>query len=381
MKIVLVSQFWPKTERSGVALAASSHVSTLIKAGHDVEIIGTTKRELLGDLERSHHHLVPSKGSGAMYSPIRVNKAVLKSTLSLLAPELVIVEGWQTAITESTVDVAFEMGLPILMISHGVSVHAFSSEIIELLRSAAWSVYRRIFLPAKIKKLTAITYLSKDSVSPRFFDRDLAQNYEVPTFPLSNIPINFHANTPIVARADRNCNLLLIGYFSRIKNQLAALELLSHLPELFSLTLVGQKKGSYYEKCRQFALRHHIAHRVHFLSDDECVLADQISSCLALLSTSLTEVMPVVLLEAMAVGTPFIATPVGAVSHLTGGMICKTLEERIRAVLLLKQDQALWNRYSKDGFEQFKKEFSPDRVSAQLLLAVEKTILMSKSTK
>jgi glycosyltransferase involved in cell wall biosynthesis len=373
MKIVLVSQFWPKTEKSGVSLAACSHVAILIKAGHDVEIIGTTEDGLLEDLEGGRQHIVPAKGSGSMYSPIRINRAMLKSTLSSLAPELVIVEGWQTAITESTVDVAFEMGLPILMISHGVSVHAFSGEIKELLRSAAWWVYRRIFLQAKIKKLTSITYLSKDSVSPRFFDRNLAK--------LGNTAINFDMNTPIIARADRNCNLLLIGYFSRIKNQLAALELLRHLPELFSLTLVGQKIGPYYEKCRQFANRHQIAHRVHFLSDDECALADQISSCLVLLSTSLTEVLPMVLLEAMAAGTPFIATPVGAVSQLNGGMICKTLEERINAVLLLKQDHALWNLYSKKGFDQFKQEFSLDQVSAQLLLAVEKTVLMSKLTK
>ena len=375
MKIALISQFWPGIEKNGVAMAANTHAHALIAAGYHVEIIGPCGEILLDDFKKSSQHYINAKGSGSIYSPIRINKNHLHAIFEWIDPELVIVEGWQTAITETAIDIASNLRLPVLMLSHGVSVHAFEGSLKEWMRSIAWRYYRQFTLPSKVMKLTAITCLSGQSCSSRFYDRELAMKFGVPVFRMGNIPPHYKAIGPIIPRQERALNLLIIGYFSRIKNQRAALNLLRHLPDRFTLTLIGQKKGSYYEQCKKFVMEHNLLHRTFFLEDHECAISQQISQSLAVLSTSITEVLPIVLLEAMVSGTPFIATSVGAVPSLNGGLACSTMAEQIEAILSLESDIDRWNFYAKNGLKQFESTFSPEKVNAQLINAVEETML------
>lgn len=380
MKIVLISQFWPKVQKSGVAAAASTHVDALISGGHIVEVLGTCEGKLLDGVQMPYQHCISAKGSGSLYSPIKIELNILRDTLEIINPDLVVIEGWQTAIAESSVEIAVDMKVPVLMLSHGVSVHAFERRPIEWMRALAWRHYRHFILPKKIKKLTAITCLSCESHSPRFYDRDLAAKFGVPIFHLTNAPVNSKELEMVNSRQNRPLNLIIIGYFSRIKNQLAALELMQYLPTRFTLTLIGKRKGAYYERCKNFAIKHQLLDRVFFLEDHECVLSERISQSLVMLSTSITEALPIVLLEAMASGTPFIATPVGAVPELKGGVTCMTLVERIDAILKFESDVNWWNMYSKRGVEQYKSTYSADKVSTQLLEIVKKTVEIAKKS-
>ena len=371
MRILVVSRSWPSTERSGVSLAAAAHVEMMVGQGHEVFIIGAFPQVQHENLSVKRRFYVAAYGSGALYSPARVNRMSLISAIAEVRPDLVVVEAWQTGLGDAAIEVSFARGLPVLMISHGVSVHSFSSAWIDRLRSFAWLPYRLGYFPGLVRRLCAITTLDEHSRSPRFYDRDLARRIGIPVFPLANFPVNWTIeNIPF---QDRKRQLLLIGYFSPVKNQLSALELLQKLPEDIMLHFIGPRSGKYYLQCVRYASELNIRSRVMFSEDQEIDIAGEIASSIAVLSTSITEALPICLLEAMACGTPFIATPVGAVPSLRGGIIRQDVLCQAEAVISLVNDSDLWMRLSSEGMATHNARYSRAKISEQLAAAVEGT--------
>lgn len=340
----------------------------LVELGHVVSIAGasaTVLRETL-PVERCFH--VPTSGSGALYSPAKVDRLQLARVLSAAKAELVVVEAWQTALTDAAVEVAFDLRLPVLMVSHGVSLHPFSARWPDRLRAFGWSLYRLGRLPRLVSKLSVLTTLAEQVASPRFHDRDLAFNSGIPVVPLANFPNHW---SPIrLSRTRRKKQLLVIGYFSPVKNQLAALNVLGLLPVDITMRFVGPRTGSYYAQCVRRAKEMGLVSRVIFSEDHECDLAQEIAISMAVLSTSITEALPICLLEAMACGTPFVATPVGAVPSLGAGLVQPNAVLQAEAVLALLNTPSLWELQSQLGLTQFSTRFSKAKIREQLAIAV-----------
>lgn len=368
MRFTVVSRSWPSNERSGVTLAASEHVRMLVEDGHEISVVGSHISVLQDCLPVISRHHVPSHGSGAIYAPARVNQSLLADVFVQTVPDLVIVESWQTALTDAAVDVASNLGLPILMISHGVSVHPYTNRFIDIMRALAWAHYREKLLPKRVSLLSALTTLDETSTSSRFSDRDLAYRIGVPVLPLGNSPINWLDACP--ERTQRTPQILVVGYFSEVKNQLGALQVMAGLPSGLRFLFIGQRSGRYYERCVVRATELGLKTRVSFLEDHECNLAQEIGNSLVLLSTSITEALPICLLEAMASGTPFVATPVGAVPSIHAGIVTADMQSQREAIISLVSDTALWNRLSLEGRDQYKTRFTRECVHKNLRHAV-----------
>jgi len=106
MRITVISRSWPSNERSGVSLAAASHVKILASQGHGISIIGASRTVLSENLPVQGRYHVSASGSGALYSPSRVDREKLAQVLRETRPDLVIVEAWQTALTDAAVEEA-----------------------------------------------------------------------------------------------------------------------------------------------------------------------------------------------------------------------------------------------------------------------------------
>jgi len=377
MRIVVVSRSWPVHERSGVALAAALHVRLLAGAGHEVVIVGAHVDVLREDLPVVARHHVVAHGSGALYAPARTDRPALRRILEQSAADLVLVEAWQTALTEAAVDEAHSLGLPVLMASHGLSVHPYTSSWQDVLRSCGWLWYRHVVLPARLQRLTVLTALDLDADSPRFHDRDLARQAGVPVLPLVNAPQHVCANAP--ARAQRRRQIIVVGYYSPVKNQLGALQVLAGLPPDVQACFVGPRRGSYFTRCLQAAQAWGVDRRIRFLEDHECDLAAEIGGSLVLLAPSATEAQPIVLLEAMACGTPFVATPVGAVPQLGAGCLAQSVAAQREQVCRLLQDEALWQERAQTGLRVYQARYTLQQVGAQLQAAVERAVQRSDS--
>lgn len=369
MRITVVSRSWPSNEKSGVTLAAAAHVALLAEAGHEVTIIGAYPAVIEEKLPVGVRFHVPAKGSGALYSPARIDRSVLRNVLNRAEPDLVLVEAWQTALTDATVDAAYVLGLPVVMISHGISLHPFNRRVPDVLRAWGWTWYRLFTLPRLVQRLSGLAVLDMNSKSPRFYDRDMALRMKKRIFPITNFPVNWHLGSE--RPQERKRQIILVGYFSSVKNQLGALHVLAGLPQDLKLCFVGGRSGAYYEQCERAAKAMGLSSRVRFLEDHECELAQEIADSLVLLSTSVTEVLPLTLLEAMASGTPFVATPVGGVPSLRAGLLADQCEGQRDAIIRLANDPQLWTHKAQEGRAVFERRYTRSAVRDRLLKMVE----------
>ena len=353
-------------------MAAHKHAQLLLNLGYDVAVLGAQDQTNLNDIGISNTTTICAKGTGALYAPVRINRCQLRHEIVRVKPDVVLIEAWQTALTDTSIEVANELGLPVLMVSHGISIYPFSHDILQLFRSMAWLPYRFFKLPRLIKKITVITALDLLSESNRFFDRELAKKMNLPLVSLKNAPINW--SDQFISKDRRKWQILVVGYFSMVKNQLAAIELIRTLSPDLTLCFVGERTGSYFKKCQQAVYTFGLDNRVKFLQDDECDLGIEIASSLLIYSPSITEALPMVLIEAMASGTPFVANSVGAVPSLKGGIPASTQSSQLDAVKLLVGDDLVWNDYANAGLKQYKEEFSEACISEQLNVAVQTAI-------
>lgn len=368
MRIVVVSRSWPSSERSGVTLAAGMHVQTLLDDGHEVYIIGASENVVSEDLPVDGRFYVKSSGSGALYSPAVTDIVKLRSVINNIAPDLIVVESWQTALTDVTINIGYKLGLPILMVSHGISVHPFSSSVVDIFRSLGWLWYRVFILPKMIKKLTTITALDMTSQSERFFDRKLAQSMGIPVVSLVNAPINWKEGSAELS--NRILQILVVGYFSPVKNQMEAIDILNEVPSNIFMRFIGKKSGLYYKKCVSRVEKFGLQDRVIFSDDSECEIADEISKSFMVLSTSITEALPITLLESMASGTPFVATSVGAVPSLACGYVVNTRSEIKEAIIKLATDEEEWRLASMKGKKEYSCRYTSSHVAKNLKSAI-----------
>jgi glycosyltransferase involved in cell wall biosynthesis len=342
----------------------------LRSAGFVVSIIGSNISVLDEPLPVEEKFFVEASGTGSLYSIARVDKEFLESILVKCSPRLVIVEGWQTALSSATIKVANALNIPILMISHGISIHPFNYTFKGLLRALAWVPFRVLTFPRLLSRIDVLTALDMDASSARFFDRDYALRVGKPVYPLVNSPVNYKTN--VNSRLARKQQVLVIGYFSPIKNQLSAIDVANKLPDKYQFKFIGRKCGSYYRRCRQRVFDLKLTRRIQFLEDSECDLAYEIGASLAVFAPSITEVLPLTLLESMASGTPYVASPVGAVPALKGGVLARNIDGWVAALSsLLENRDSLWDDCSRDGINQYSQGYTKTHVERQLLYAIE----------
>ncbi|GLR27016.1 glycosyltransferase family 4 protein [Limnobacter litoralis] len=370
MKIVLVSRSWPKVEMSGVSLIAYQHCFLLKKLGHEVVVIGTNILEK--EIKADKTYRIKSEGSDALYAKKYVDKKKLQSILTCEKPDAVLLEAWQTSLTEAALEIAHELQIPTLMISHGISVHAFTWRPRDLIRAAGWFMYRIKKLPQLVSKLTVLSTLDYHTECPRFYDRDIAikMGKKITLIPNSAI----HEAKDLIPYESRTKNIISIGYFSEIKNQKFAINLLYSLPSEYSLTLIGKRQGKYYRKCLSLVRSLNLTHRVRFLEDSECDIAEEVSKSILSICTSITEVLPVTILESMAAGTPFVSFNVGAVPTLEGGIIAATRNEFLSATQNILTNEAHWNELSTRARTHYRTFFHLENVEKAIQKSLELTI-------
>lgn len=370
MRVLLVSRVWPRDERSGVSLCAAAHARIILELGHDLAIVGNARlgKRALGIPARTH--LISSSGGMTLYSPPRISLKAVRGVIDAEAPDLVIAEGWQSALTEAFAWCASRAGRRVLMISHGVSLAPYDSSLVWHLRTLAWSPYRRFWLPYIVKRISWLTTLDDASPSDRFLDRDLAKEAGTPVSLLANAPINWRAERS--PRHKRRMQVLCVGYFSPVKNQLAVIRLADVLKDIgLSFVFVGARRGVYFEKCMAEAHSRGLMASVSFSEDSELSVGDEIAQSIAVVSASLSEALPLVLLEAMASGTPFIAPSVGAIPYLRGGLLADTDSARISALQRLLTDDQTWVTCSRDGIVDYEARFSKACIARALTHAIE----------
>ena len=136
--------------------------------------------------------------------------------------------------------------------------------------------------------------------------------------------------------------LLMVGNLVENKGQHLAIEALLHLPH-FRLVLVGE--GPQRANLERLSSNLHLSSRVQFLGQ---VAPVQLALCYSaadlLLLPSSREGWPNVLLEAMACGTPVVATRVGGMTEIVRSPAAGQLMAERTVASLVQAVQALWGK-------------------------------------
>lgn len=353
-----------------MSLAAADHARTLTALGHEVSILGAHPSVINADLPVVRRLHVAASGSGALYAPTRIDRIEVLRAIKQTHAELVVTEAWQTALTDTCIEVATDLDLPVLMVSHGISIDPFDGSLSAKARALAWWPYARWRLPSLIRRLSAMTALDLESPSPRFRDRDLGRAMGVPVLMCANAPV--HWTDDRIGRSERDSVVLVVGYYSAVKNQLGALEVANQLRNRgLRFRFVGPRTGSYFRLCQERARALGLMDRVEFLEDGECDLGREMGRALLVFAPSLTEALPVTLIEASASRTPFVATPVGAIPSMRGGASASTIDHQVAAIDRLLDDATHWETLSNRGRDQYERSYRHEVVQAALKEAVQ----------
>lgn len=130
---------------------------------------------------------------------------------------------------------------------------------------------------------------------------------------------------------DERFNLVMVGRIDTVKGHQFAIEAISTATTSNSLELYVVGSGPREFELRALAEKCGVANQVHFLGFRRNVY-DYIAHCHVLLIPSLHEGLPYTLLEAMALGTPLIASCVGGLGEV--------LEDGVTALLVPPGDSA-----------------------------------------
>lgn len=149
--------------------------------------------------------------------------------------------------------------------------------------------------------------------------------------------------------------LICISNFSDLKNQKFILEAISNieLHKKLKVIFIGSSENEYLKRLREISnnlMKNNSKLDIIFLVGiDRTDIRKILSESKIFLLGSKIEKIPVVLLEALAQGVPFVSTNVGNIKYLPGGFSCNTLEEFRYYINLLNKNEYIRAELGKIG--------------------------------
>lgn len=346
----------------------------------------------------------PSRGQRVdPYSGVMVEEFDVRGADSLLQPiggsiqdyvqflkdacfDVVVLNAWQTWTTD--------LGLSNLGAISGqkfVYSHCISTNLIlryqplrSIIRYGAWRPYWWA-LTKKMYQLDGIIFLADCVEDSRFDDMKLARRLgiNIAIIPNALSPAALEAlEKPIPDFSQRN-QLIAVGSYNKQKGHDFVLRVYarSNAKNRIPLKVYGQCFTAFTESLRKLASV--LGLKAEFVSFHQGIsgnaLIEKYSKSYLLLSGSHTECQPLVLLDAMATGTPYIARASGCISSLAGGVAIKTEEMAAQMIDKLLANEDAWSHLSKEGVLTARSKYHPD-VVGDCLMTLMRTRGTGRST-
>lgn len=203
-----------------------------------------------------------------------------------------------------------------------------------------------------IQKFDLVTHLFEfDNTHNYFLEHGFSNNLILEN---AADDVFFSKKKSSIGSTSSNKNFLVVANYNERKNQIYALEAfyLANVNEI-SLTFIGSEKNTYYNKLvkRKKILDSKFGKRdVRFLYEiPRSQMMDYYKNSLCVILSSYSEYYPVVLVEAMACGLPFISTNVGIVNKLPGGVVIMNTDEMAYWIRLFSKDSDMVKKYGEIG--------------------------------
>jgi glycosyltransferase involved in cell wall biosynthesis len=318
-------------------------------------------------------------GADWLGSPIRGDAGGYIGFLRAARADLVLLNAWQTWSSDLVLRNLASIPGHKAMYSHGLATTILIAPqpIRSLVRYLLWRPYhwrlRRV-----LRSLDALIALAPSGCDARFDDVRLASRIGVPLYVIPNALPDYALvgmDKP-TARLQRK-TLIAVGAYEDAKGHDFVLRAYaaSSAKNRIPLQIFGQRETALNGQLRRLAGSLGIDDR--FLTLNVGVsgraLFDEYRHAIAFLSGSHTECQPLVLLDALASGTPYVARASGCIPGIAGGLSVRT-EREAAAALDSLFDQEQWQALSDSGLRAARDVFHPAKVDASLWSVVGKIV-------
>lgn len=387
-KRILITSFAFPPQQDGVSHVVEAHATGLARLGHDVTVVTglypPARQTDMWDGVKVRRYATTGNGQW-MLGGYAGDIGGYQDFIASFKGDLIICHCWQIWSTDLAVQVFDSVRCPKMLVSHGVSATTFPKTLKGLLLRLAWQPYLAK-MGEMLQKFDHVVVLSEQKNSKSFFDHKLMHriNYEQH----SVIPNGINKERFALAssrveefrlrhRIGKKPMLLYVANYDERKNQKMALNVfLEAAPAEAVLMLVGSEINDYARHLQLLAQQAWPeGQRVIILEKQtiEDITAAYFAADI-FLCTSKWELQPLVILEAMAAGKPFVCTDVGCVRDMPGGIVVRDKQEMVRAVRSLMGDEPRRGELGRKGRIAIDELYTWDRIVKQYDDLIEKLL-------
>lgn len=359
MKIVFtVNTYYPL--KDGVQAVTQYHAEGLVKLGYKVVVItgkhGTCKEE-----EYVNGVRIIRKDVYTKHAIHRGNKEEYRRTVldECKDSNVMINVCTQNAFTDWVLDILDDINCKKILYMHGMiefkwnkynftSLFRFTSKVWNNLR---WRLYY-FYMPKYMKKYDCIVNLHEFDDATEYCKKHGMNKYIVLENAVDTIFLNNESNKQ--ASDSQREYFICISNYTQIKNQELVLESFYKLNNNnYKLVFIGSSETEYLEKLKKKKEKYDKKYgikQVEFLYGiDRHEIPKYLKNAKLFVTGSTWEAFPVVIVESMASGIPFICTDVGCVRFLPGGVVAKNKKEMIYWMDLLSKDENISQEIGRAG--------------------------------
>jgi glycosyltransferase involved in cell wall biosynthesis len=309
-KILLISKEWSPKQNTGLGLCSAEHEKILKSLNYDV--ITVSSNDLSKDFSVGFKNFINFIFKAYFY----FNEC--KKIINSVKPDLIVVESLQTVISEIFLYLAYKNSVKSVIISHGVSIFPHKIKFIYILRFVLWLFYIPLFYYL-LKISNYLFSLDAKSKNVRHLDTNLCKIIKNDKVFLYNNTSRFEDFKKIIKTKDTQKYILCLGYINHIKNQFELIEIAKKTKELdVTYKIVYNYFDKRYFDTFKVKLKKAGLRNIVILHEKDVNIFEEISNCWLLINVSITEVMPLSLIEGNCLSKTFLSYNVGSVDKLTG---------------------------------------------------------------
>lgn len=370
MNILITTPTYPPFN-SGLGNVVQIQAKLLSQLGHDVTIATGGQSGVIRFDEVANAKVIEFAISGADYipRPIRGEKDKYAEFLQHGNFDVILLNAWQNWATDLALNYLDVIESKVFVYSHCISTNSFIGA--NFIRSLASYLFWRPYwfgLSKKIKKLRGIIFLSSSGCDSRFDDLQLSLKLKVKYWIIPNaIPTYAEEAMCLSSKAkDVRTQITSVASYDWFKGHDFVIRAYanSSAKNVIPLKIFGQKFTKYTEELK--ALANAVGVLDEFIEFNENLsgseLMDEYLKSLVFIGGSYSECQPLVILDAMAAGVPFISRKSGSIPMLEGGYSVADHFEASKMLDVLVKDENVWIEKNQAGRNYISNNHTQDRV-------------------